>query len=96
MIKITAKSFIKQDKLQEFIDLASQLVQETNSKDEGCISYELFQDVNAPCTMTFIEEWEDKEALDKHMASNHFTEIVPLLGAFSEKPGENNIYKKII
>lgn len=96
MIKITAKNYIKSDKIEQFIELATKLVQETNNNDSGCIHYELFQDLTNPTILTIIEEWENKESLDRHMTAKHFTEIVPLLGALSEKPGENNLYKKIV
>jgi quinol monooxygenase YgiN len=43
---------------------------------------------------TIIEEWENGEFLQKHIASKHFTEIIPKIDLCSEKPGEMNIYKK--
>ncbi len=40
MIKIVAKSFIKADKVEQYIALAKKLVQETVQNDTGCICYE--------------------------------------------------------
>jgi len=96
MIKIVAKNYVKTDKTDDFIALVTKLVQETNKNDEGCIHYELFQDIKDPSILTIIEEWESKEALGKHMAEKHFTEIVPLLADFTEKPGETNLYQKLV
>ena len=95
MIKVVAKNYIKAGKESEFIVLAKKLVEATNQNDEGCIKYELFQEINSPNVFTIIEEWQDQETLDKHMASMHFKEIVPLFGNFTEKQGEINIYKKV-
>jgi len=96
MIKIVAKNYVKPDKIDNFISLVTELVLETNKKDEGCIHYELFQDLKDPHILTIIEEWETKEALDKHMAAKHFLEIVPMLSDFTEKPGEMNLYQKLV
>lgn len=40
-------------------------------KEEGCISYELYQDINNPGKFTFIENWESKEHLDVHSKTPH-------------------------
>lgn len=95
MIKIVAKNFVQESKMSEFIALAKKLIEATNQNDEGCIKYELFQDINLPNVYTIIEEWQNQQTLNKHMASMHFKEIIPLLGALTEKQGETNIYKKV-
>jgi quinol monooxygenase YgiN len=96
MIKVVAKNIVKADKVEEFISLAKTLVEATNQKDEGCISYELYQDFNNPQILTFIEEWESPDALQKHMAAEHFKEIVPKLGAFADGPEDVHIYNNAI
>ena len=96
MIKIVAKNYIKADEINNFISLVTKLVEETNKHDEGCIHYELFQDIKDSTVITIIEEWESKEALEKHMAAKHFLEIVPMLSDFTEKPGETNLYQKLV
>lgn len=95
MIKVVAKNYVKSDSIDAFIEIAKKLVEETNKKDEGCIRYEMFQDVTDPKIITVIEEWENNDALQKHMSAKHFTELIPQLGAFSEKPGDINIYNKL-
>lgn len=95
MIKIVAKQTVKQDKINNFIAIAKKLVEETLRLDTGCISYGLFQDSEDSGILTFIEEWENPEALDKHMASGHFTEFFPQLGEFLEKPAEVNRYQMV-
>ncbi len=95
MINVVAKHFVKEDKVAEFIEKAKKLV-ECTLKEEGCIKYGLFQDENNPAILTIIEEWENKDALDKHMKTEHFLSIVPVLGALDEKPKEINLYKKIV
>jgi quinol monooxygenase YgiN len=95
MLKIVVKSYIKADKLDEYLALTKTLVEETNKNDVGCIRYELFQAIDNPQIMTMIEEWESQEALDKHSSSKHFLEIIPQLGQFNEQMGDATIYKKV-
>jgi len=40
-------------------------------KENGCISYELYQDTVNPGIFTFIEEWQSKQHLDVHLQSPH-------------------------
>ena len=95
MINVIAKHYVKEDKVADFIENAKKLQEET-LKEEGCIKYGLFQDVKDPGILTMIEEWKNNEALDKHMASEHFSNIVPILRGFDEKPTEINLYRKVL
>lgn len=95
MIKVVAKNFAKEDKIKEVTELCKELVEETR-KEEGCIKYEVFQDVNEPNVLTMIEEWDSVEALNKHMKSEHFTRIIPEFGELMDKDGDINVYTKII
>jgi len=94
MIKVVAKHFMKADKIGEFLERANELV-EASLKEDGCISYGLYQDVNDYEVVTMIEEWRNMAALDNHKASEHFKRIVPSLNEFYEKEGEINVYRKM-
>ncbi|NSB12756.1 putative quinol monooxygenase [Clostridium beijerinckii] len=94
MIKIVAKSVIKNEQIEKYLKLAKELVDKSR-KEEGCISYGLFQDINDSSIFTFIEEWKDEEAINLHNNSEHFTRIVPLLGELRVGNGEVNLYKEI-
>lgn len=95
MIKVVAKNYIKEDKIEEFLSLTKILIEETNQKDAGCIEYNLFRDSKESNVYTFIEAWESYEDLSQHMKAKHFLELVPKLGEMAEKPGETNIYTEI-
>ncbi|MDT8718366.1 antibiotic biosynthesis monooxygenase [Clostridium sp. 19966] len=95
MIKVVAKNYVKEEKIEEFLKLAEELIEITRKNDEGCISYELYQDLQNKGILTMLETWENGEALKKHSQSEHFTRIVPMLSQFSEKPGETNMYNKV-
>jgi quinol monooxygenase YgiN len=40
-------------------------------KEAGCLRYDLYLDLDSAAKFTFIEEWESREALDKHGQSDH-------------------------
>lgn len=95
MIKIVAKFTIKEDKIAEFKNHAADLAAETR-KENGCISYELFQDINDLKVLAFIEEWESKDALDSHMESKHFKEIFSKMAKIQEKDPEVSMYSLVL
>jgi len=94
MIKIVAKSVVKDGEKDQYLKVAKELI-EKSKKEEGCISYELFEDINDGSVLTFIEEWKDSDAINSHNNSEHFTRIVPILGELRIGKGEINIYKEI-
>jgi len=95
MIKIVAKNYVKEDKTNEYLELAKKLVKATNELDAGCLHYGLYQDTTNPQIFTFLEEWESEEHLKLHMEAPHFKEMVPALSLYQEKEGELNIYKQV-
>lgn len=78
MITITSKWTLKDNKKEEFIKIAKELIEESN-KECGCISYDLYEDINDDKIVTFIEVWESSSHLDEHGKTEHFTRIVPIL-----------------
>lgn len=94
MIKIVAKSVIKDGQMDTYIQLAKELIKKSR-QEAGCISYNLFQDINDASVLTFIEEWQDQKAIFLHNSSEHFTRIVPLLANLRIGNGEINLYKEI-
>lgn len=95
MITIVAKITIKKDCINEFIELANKLVEESR-KEIGCEEYQLYQDINNPQVLTFIEKWADEKAIEIHNQSEHFTTMVPKFSALEEVPTEINLYKAIV
>ncbi len=96
MIKIVAKNYIKEDKINAFIEVATELVKQTREKDAGCIRYELVQDVKDAHILTILEEWEDQASLAAHGASEHFKDAIGAMKEMVERPGESNFYKTLI
>lgn len=86
MLKLVAKFIVKEDKIEEFKKYSEELVAETR-KENGCISYQLFQDINDSKILTFIEEWENQKSIDNHNNSKHITALLPkLMETLKEDP----------
>jgi quinol monooxygenase YgiN len=94
MITIVAKGVVKEENINTFKEYAQTLIKETK-KEEGCISYKLYEDINNPKVVTFVEEWKDQEAIDAHVKAPHFVEIVPKLRDLQESETEVNLYKLV-
>lgn len=94
MITVVAKCTLIDGKKEEYKQIVKELIEETR-KEYGCISYDLYEDINDENIVTFIEEWESKEILDKHINSEHFKRIVPNLRKLQIKDNTVNIYNKI-
>ena len=93
MIKVISQSIIKENHLSDALQLYELLVKET-VKEQGCISYELFQAFDNPNSLTLIEEWEDEEALHRHTETPHFIDLVGKLAEY-EQELPVHIYKKL-
>lgn len=95
MVKVIAKFFVDQNKIDQFIKLSKELIENTR-KESGCIKYELFEDTTKNTIFSIIEEWENTQALDAHFNSKHFIKLIPQLELIVTQRIEVNIYKQII
>lgn len=94
-MKVIARKVIQEGTMEKVLKLYDELV--TLSRlEEGCISYELYQDKSNPLLLAVFEEWENQESLDKHTKSEHFTRIVPLFNEFTAERLDFTMYDKLI
>lgn len=90
MIKIIAKMTIQEDKVEACKNIIEDLVEATR-KEDGCIQYQLFQDVRNTNVLTFIEEWQNNDAFKIHTKTEHFLNIMPKIKEMLEKDMEVSI-----
>ena len=90
MIKVVAKVTLKPEHIDTFKNLVAEIVAETRRED-GCIAYQLYNDVNATHVFAFIEEWESDAHLKAHMNSAHFKSIFPQIAVLLEKDPEISV-----
>ncbi|MCD8319114.1 MAG: antibiotic biosynthesis monooxygenase [Paraprevotella sp.] len=48
-------------------------------KDNGCISYDLFESATRKDVLMICETWKDAESLTAHEGTAHFTRLVPAI-----------------
>lgn len=81
-ILVLAKIQPKEGCQDSIMELADELVYET-LQEEGNIDYQLLIS-SKDDSLTFVEKWENPEALKKHMASPHFLNFGEESGEFVE------------
>ena len=86
MLKLIAEDYIDPEKIDIVLPLYEELVEKTR-QEPGCLSYELCQDRKNPGHFVFIEAWKDYDALDAHVASEHFQRLVPQIDAYTISEG---------
>jgi len=94
MITIIAKCLLKDGLKEKFKKTAIELI-ESSRKEDGCISYNLYEDLNNENILIFIEEWKDKEAINSHNNSEHFKRIVTELSELYLMDPEISLYKVV-
>ena len=50
-------------------------MQDNSRREEGCLRYGFFAAVEDPLSFVAVEEWADREALDRHFAQPHLQEF---------------------
>ena len=94
MIKVIARTLIRVECIEAYHTLAREMVEKTQ-KESGNISYTLNQSVENKQLHAMIEIWESKEALDAHMASEHFQRIVPQFAEMAEEKYPLELYTEV-
>jgi quinol monooxygenase YgiN len=62
-------------------------MQDDSRREEGCLRYGFFAAVEDENSFIAVEEWEDREALDRHFAEPHLHEFSgSLLELVSDRP----------
>ncbi|MFC1821609.1 putative quinol monooxygenase [Thermodesulfobacteriota bacterium] len=88
IVRITMQALM--EKRTEMEQTLFSMIEPTRN-EKGCMSYDIFCDINGETVFNLIEEWKTREDLDNHIRSERFS---VLLGAKSllEKPLEMKIH----
>jgi len=71
MIVMHAEMPVAPDSREAALDLFEELA-EASRAEAGVLDYRVTTDVESPNTVRVIEQYEDADAVDAHMASDHF------------------------
>ena len=76
MIAVYARCVVTGQHVDEFLELATKLVEETRKEPE-VISYELVRGREGRNVFAFMEKWPSQAVLDAHMRTEHFRTLIP-------------------
>ncbi|MDR1396612.1 MAG: antibiotic biosynthesis monooxygenase [Desulfarculales bacterium] len=94
MIVIIAKTTLKEGKKQDFIDASRDLAEKTR-REEGCVSYEVYEDLSGRGGMIIFEKWRDQACLDAHLATAHYLAWKEAAGSFRHEGPELIHYRQV-
>ena len=69
IVKITMAA--RPEKRKEVMQTLLSMIEPT-LQEKGCLSYQVFQDINDENVFSLIKEWETREDLDHHMRTDRF------------------------
>jgi quinol monooxygenase YgiN len=71
MIIVRITMAARPEKRKEVMQTLLSMIEPT-LQERGCLSYQVFQDIEDENVFSLIKEWETREDLDHHMRSNRF------------------------
>ena len=72
---------------------ALEQMQDASRREDGCLRYGFFAAVEDPLSFVAVEEWRDREALDRHFAQPHLHEFSRHLLEIVAEPPEVAIHE---
>lgn len=70
-LKIVAIITIKPEAVNDILPIFQAVVQ-GSQEEEGCISYNLHQDISDSTKFVMLEEWKSQSAIDSHNNTDHY------------------------
>jgi quinol monooxygenase YgiN len=70
VVHCTVDIFAKPESVEKVREILLALI-EPSLKEEGCLYYKLFENVNDRYQFTFIETWTSESAFEDHLQSEH-------------------------
>ena len=80
MIILSAEVLLQPEKMNEFLEIADKLAEESR-KESGCIRYDYYTSPYSSNTVLFFELWKSLEDLDAHDRTPHFKMFLEKGGA---------------
>jgi quinol monooxygenase YgiN len=86
MLLVIGRVRCEPENREELISALEEM-QDQSRREEGCIRYGFFAAVEDEHSFIAVEEWKDREALDRHFAEPHLQSFATrLLELVSERP----------
>ena len=92
MIVVNAFYVVKEEQEAVFLSEMNKLVAASRN-EEGNISYNLYQQTDAPLRYVMVESWRDEQSIAKHAQTEHFQLYVEKSAAFFAEPKQVHRYE---
>jgi quinol monooxygenase YgiN len=89
MIIVHATIPVAADQRDTFLGAIKGLVEASNA-EPGIRTYDCYESATRPNVFIFVEEYDDEDALNAHLASEHFQAAAAGLPGFASGPPELN------
>jgi len=76
----------------ELIAMSKALLPPSRS-EEGCISFDFYEDQSKENNFLFFERWQDRQSIDAHFHKNYFKDFAKRFPDMIEGDAEIKIYK---
>ena len=93
-IGVVAEFAVKEGQMDVFLKNCEELIALTH-KEEGCFAYDLYEADDGSGDLVMLEIWESREALDKHLQSEHYLRIVPICGELQSTPAKVRFFNML-
>jgi len=72
---INARITVKPEAVEQFLSYAQVIIKASNL-EQGCMVYNLYQEVGKSTSFIFYEVYENQDAVDFHNSTNHFKTFI--------------------
>ena len=94
MVAVYVKENLKDGVRDEYVEYMREAMRLTKL-EEGNVAYDLYVPADEPNGCVMIEVWETKEALDRHMNTEHFLKFIPGGDVYKSAPSEIRIFESL-
>jgi quinol monooxygenase YgiN len=93
-VRVVAHFVAKPESVEDVRQALTGMIDPTRA-EEGCVTYELLQNVADPTDFTFVEEWASQSDLDRHAESEHIRTGRERVKDHLAKPSDVRVYTLI-
>ena len=90
-VRVVAHFVAKPESVEDVKAILTDMIDPTRAED-GCVTYELLQNIADPTDFTFVEEWRSKVDLDRHAESEHIKTGRELVKEHLAKESDVRVY----
>ena len=95
MIRVVARIVVAEENVEEFLAIATELVEKTRELD-GPVSYNLVRSLGDPTQFRMLEVWDELGKLEAHLAKEHFTTAIPRIGALAIDAPPADVFEDVV